>query len=497
MTNLEVIKKISRRAGVNETEAQMFFEAFVNKLYQKFNTGDILKLPDAGFLHLKKIKTPENEKQLNGVIFSETKEVSKNDNIFFLSNVEEQSQPSDLNFSPSFKRMELPLRDNVDRELFIPPSGSELLSFIDAKAENLLNESEIIRSSDKENQFFTIHSKTPSFKVFESFEDISDFKTILNEEKVKAVDPEKFQKVDSITSYLKKEENISTSGESIKSKPITAIKEDKKEPEAVDEKGYSEVRYKRIDFLTEEKKRQSEEKKENQENKKLSTAVPEKEVKPVPVEKKNVIEEKQQVKINHSERDSFRREKQKRARKHGFILFLFTIMVCAAGYFLFRNMDWIERQFTTGHTITKNTLPSSNPVVIDRSYNIPVSYSYQPEDSAGLSFSGIDQSVFINAKRRISNTANEDISENNIPTVPPGKYKEFSNYIFKDGETYFIQVSSWKYLDRAIDHANQLRKEGYGASVERVTSHNGNTYYRVRLGNFSSLDEANKFVQTN
>ena len=161
MTNSEIIIKIAKYAGVYETDEQLFFETLTKKLFEEFKAGDKLKIGDIGFLHLKNIRTSENGKQIKGVVFSEKEEASKNDNVFFLSNATEIFHPDDFCFSYSLKKMEIPLDDEVDMGFFVPPSGKEILSYIDDKVENLIDDCEVIRGSSKDKEIFVI-----IYKVF-------------------------------------------------------------------------------------------------------------------------------------------------------------------------------------------------------------------------------------------------------------------------------------------------------------------------------------------
>jgi len=56
---------------------------------------------------------------------------------------------------------------------------------------------------------------------------------------------------------------------------------------------------------------------------------------------------------------------------------------------------------------------------------------------------------------------------------------------------YTVQVSSWKTFSKAESVANHLKKLGYDAYIQRAKfPNNGEIWYRVRVGSFSSYTAA-------
>ena len=511
MTNSEIIKKICKHAGINEADDQLFFDSFVKRILLEFKPGDILKLGSIGFLHLKNIRSSESGVQLKGIVFSENRRASRGDNVFLISHDSDIFHPSDYSFSPSLKKMEIPLGDEIDSGIFIPPSGNELLSFIDSKVENLFNKSEVIKDNAND-EVFIIPVEIPGMKIVEKLEDISSFKSVLEEEE-KKVNPDKFQKIDSITAGFKEENKDKISDKSLfKNKPIIIVKEGKDETKKIDESGYDKVRYNRINSLTSSIKPKGEEKEEEkvpepelqskkdleieQEKEKdnapvkeeikseiSETGVKEFSVKKEPVKKEKVVPLK---------KSSYQKE-VKRKSKVGIFIPVAVIVVIGLTIYLLRTYN-IK---ISGGSENIQLLPASKPVEIARSYDIPVDYPYEPKNQGTLLFDAIDSSVYKGIKTTETATVEKQFNENEIPTVRQGAYKELDHYIFTDGKIYFVQVSSWKYKSSAIDHMKRLVKEGYHASVERVISNSGDTYYRVRLGDFNSLAEAKKYVRNN
>ena len=493
MTNFEIIKKISKYAGIYETDEQLFFETLTRKMFDEFNVGDKLKVDNIGFLHLKNIKASENEKLVKGIVFSENAETSKNNNIFFLSNITEILHPDDFCFSFSIKKMEIPLGDEIDMGFFIPPSGKELLSYIDAKVENLIGDCEIYRGSSRENEVFEVRTEMPGIKIIENLEDKS---IPVKEDKVeRTIDSGKFQKIDSVISNINEEEekteadeeDVNEPAEGIKftDKPIIVVKE--KEAE-ISENDLDNGRFNRVKSLTDIEKENVEELKEKEYEVPIEHELNPDDLDDSVDEEKITVEKKLNEKIKNENR---------KTKVFAFVIIL--ILIAASIYFIF-----LHKPQSVDRSLNVAILPASNPVLIERSYDIPVDYPYKAGEK-DLIFDGIDPAILtLSNKNIVSNSNNRENvtnkpaekseSENGIPTVEPGAYKELGDYIFTDGKTYFVQVSSWKYQSSAENHVKKLKDEGYNASIEKVISQNGNVYYRVKVGNFKSLEEAQKFV---
>jgi cell division septation protein DedD len=65
--------------------------------------------------------------------------------------------------------------------------------------------------------------------------------------------------------------------------------------------------------------------------------------------------------------------------------------------------------------------------------------------------------------------------------------------IYTDGSTFCFQVSSWKREKIAKQEVERIKKKGYDAFYVEAEIPNRGTWYRVRVGYFKSLDEAEKF----
>jgi len=80
----------------------------------------------------------------------------------------------------------------------------------------------------------------------------------------------------------------------------------------------------------------------------------------------------------------------------------------------------------------------------------------------------------------------------------PVETKIGKSHIYKSGNKYSVQVSSWKKKSQAEKEAQRLIKKGHSVYIVKVylKSLRG-TWYRVRVGDFYSLQEAKKFEKLN
>ncbi len=86
----------------------------------------------------------------------------------------------------------------------------------------------------------------------------------------------------------------------------------------------------------------------------------------------------------------------------------------------------------------------------------------------------------------------KNISKNN--KYDASKERMLNNSIFTDGSVYCIQVSSWRNKSKAESEANKLKNKGHESFVTQAEiPSKGGTWYRVRVGYFNSLKEAENY----
>ncbi len=79
----------------------------------------------------------------------------------------------------------------------------------------------------------------------------------------------------------------------------------------------------------------------------------------------------------------------------------------------------------------------------------------------------------------------------------PVNARRIGNYIYQYPEGVVVQVSSWKSKSIALSEVQRYRDAGYTAFAEKAEIQGMGLYYRVRVGYFKSLSEAENFVNGN
>ena len=164
----------------------------------------------------------------------------------------------------------------------------------------------------------------------------------------------------------------------------------------------------------------------------------------------------------------------------------FIIIAAISSYYLFLDdsmvYDKSEVPSSSDETVTELTdedFPGGEESINNVASETPNEQSSDPND--------IDQK---------SKIENNNISETTLTTNNQQlKENEVSQNIFYNGESYNIQVSSWKQKNIADSEAQKLVNRGYPAFTLKVyiPKFDG-TWHRVRVGPYKSLNEA-KAVQ--
>ena len=89
------------------------------------------------------------------------------------------------------------------------------------------------------------------------------------------------------------------------------------------------------------------------------------------------------------------------------------------------------------------------------------------------------------APKNISNSYNDSMDRN-----IRGNY-------WSDGNTFVIQLSSWKRINIAEQQVDKYKAQGHNAFIMQVKIPGRGTWYRVRVGYFNTLEEAQTYKQVN
>ncbi len=160
MTRTELIKKISRRAGIPDLDVKLFFEILLKRLSAILKIGQAAYLKDFGYFFLLKGKI--NQSRLNFIdenipdtfidfiLFSLNKDLKSSIEeglIFTVPSVDDDDfQNVDSYFSLSIGKPLIPIRGTSSEEFYVPTGGYELRRLIESKVEKIISEVEILNA---------------------------------------------------------------------------------------------------------------------------------------------------------------------------------------------------------------------------------------------------------------------------------------------------------------------------------------------------------------
>ncbi len=181
----------------------------------------------------------------------------------------------------------------------------------------------------------------------------------------------------------------------------------------------------------------------------------------------------------------------------------FVVVVAIIVYMLMNNTEQPKEQADSN--AVKDSFSLNEPSnKIDSSQLVVDEYSDFPR-VAKLPSKG--ETSDVKPGNDIGTTSNEPVVQP-VTTGPETKNRDLyrtistetrvSNNIYFDGRQYNFQVSSWKNRYKAEQEVERLRGKGYSAfAVEVYLPQKGGTWFRVRVGNFKSKEEAEQFLSKN
>jgi nucleoid DNA-binding protein len=183
-----------------------------------------------------------------------------------------------------------------------------------------------------------------------------------------------------------------------------------------------------------------------------------------------------------------------------FLIAIIVIVVVIAAFFLFLNNSSL---FKSGKSEAGNPVnkPKVTPAIINRTYDVPVTYPYTSgNDSAGTAVSETKNEKITKQEKKIEpvkEVLTKPVKEEQTPSyrIANGDFKKVKENIFREGNNYTVQLSSWKSKAKAVAEVKKLRNKGLAAFVEEVTLSGRGIWYRVKIGNFRTQSEAEKYLQ--
>ena len=187
------------------------------------------------------------------------------------------------------------------------------------------------------------------------------------------------------------------------------------------------------------------------------------------------------------------------------LVFFFLIGGAVFVYLKFLHMNYSGNKKVVSTKISGNNSPA---VIIKRDFDIPVTYPYTNDSNVIPAIDPIDKSVFdqyenkksddsISTNLKDQNNANVLVKqppETKVNNVKPSVVKQ-REFIYKSGDKYIVQISSWSSEHNALKHASYFKGKGFQTEIVKANLDRG-TWYRVRVGYFNSENEAEKFYNT-
>ncbi|MBP1683094.1 MAG: hypothetical protein H6Q27_658, partial [Ignavibacteriaceae bacterium] len=163
-------------------------------------------------------------------------------------------------------------------------------------------------------------------------------------------------------------------------------------------------------------------------------------------------------------------------------------------------------------------LKTDNAKIVQRDFDIPVTYPYMPK----VNETSISETVtpknenqnLVPEKTEIVKTepikteikkVEKEIPKQTVtetkqsvnPVIPTGKALNVGNNIYKYGNYFVVQVAAFRSSSISENEAGKYRNKGLNAFVEAAEIPGRGTWYRVRVGNFNSKEEALIFANKN
>lgn len=241
-------------------------------------------------------------------------------------------------------------------------------------------------------------------------------------------------------------------------------------------------------------------------------------------ETQNVIEENYAIDSNDEDNIELEKENEKQneyfepVKKRNLIPFIvFPLLVIGLSIALYWYLEFYKKN-ETAPIVNQISLNSNNAKIIQRNFDIPVTYPYLPK----IKETTISETVApSNEDKNLDTEKNEVLKsdqkiveekkvEKQIPIKTSTETKEpvktvtssdkslnVGNNIYKYDNYFVVQVAAFRSISISENEAGKYRNKGYNAFVEAAEIPDRGTWYRVRVGNFSTKEEAQIFANKN
>ena len=206
------------------------------------------------------------------------------------------------------------------------------------------------------------------------------------------------------------------------------------------------------------------------------------------------------------------------AKKRNLIPFiLFPILVIGLSLTLYWYLEFYKKSEVI--PVAKQiVLKTDNTKIVQRNFDIPITYPYLPKvnetsisetvtpknEDQNLDFekNEIMKTEPLNTEikkveKEIQKQTGTETKQTINPVIPTSKALNVGNNIYKYGNYFVVQVAAFRSSSISENEAGKYRNKGLNAFVEAAEIPGRGTWYRVRVGNFNSKEEALIFANKN
>jgi len=218
--------------------------------------------------------------------------------------------------------------------------------------------------------------------------------------------------------------------------------------------------------------------------------------------KEKTKKEKETVPFKKSSREDKYLYKRKKRNFVPFLIAFFAIIFVVAIVYLYMESDTIFKSEEVEEDIITIVRPSS-VTVIEREYIFPVTYPYAASETED-EISGINLALFTDEETVFKPPAPKQLTDTKEEETTAVKEDEQSSdaeslglaskNVYKYKDYFMVQVASFKSYSIAEEEAKKFKEMGYNAFIEIAEVEDTGTWFRLRVGDFTTREKANSFA---
>jgi cell division septation protein DedD len=238
---------------------------------------------------------------------------------------------------------------------------------------------------------------------------------------------------------------------------------------------------------------------------KLEKEIPKIELAPQTQETDNSFEEENAEKEDGVQEDTDNNSDKKSSKRWVLFLVPIILILAFAAYYFYLQINNKNQAQPEQKALS---LKSDKANVIQRDFEIPVTYPYPPGNEISKE-SNKENKIPLDVEKKTDNQKPTTVNSKETKTtekknntslknrIPEGMPVSLGKNIYRYGNVYVVQVAAFRSNSIAENEAGRYRNKGYNSFVEQVEIPGRGLWYRIRVGNFSSLEEANNFISKN